>query len=350
LLGLVSGVTPTLNPKATIDVIPSDLVNPLIYQWNVNMERQLPGNFLTTIAYVGTRGERLYLNQEYNPGINGVRLNPNRGSILSRTNLGNSSYNGLQTNLERRFTKGLLVRTNYTYSKAIDNGSEVFTVQNSSVAQNPFNVGLERGLSAFDHRHVFTAVWVYELPYAKGHGALTYATKGWKVVGSTILQSGSPTTVYDQQDTAGTLRANGRPNVGNPSAPINYSDACLSSATCISGVGQVNADGSLSDYNSGAPGTFSQFRYIVPAKGFGNLGRFTVENPGTATWTLGASRFFPIPKLEGHQIEFRAEAFNPFNHANAGNLSGTVNDPNFLNKDVTFVGGRELKLWLFYRF
>jgi hypothetical protein len=351
LLGLVSGVTPVLNPKATIDVIPSDLVNPLIYQWNFNMERQLPWDFLTTIAYVGTRGERLYLNQEYNPGINGVRLNPNRGSILARTNLGNSSYNGLQADLQRRFTKGLLIRANYTFAKAIDNGSEVFTIQNSSVAQNPFNVGLERALSVFDHRHRAAVTWVYELPYFKGNHALNYATKGWRVSGTMQLQSGSPTTIYDQSDFAGTLRANQRPNLGNPSAAINYSPTCLASATCISGVGQVvDKAGTLVDWYTGAPGTANQFRYIVPFSGFGNLGRNTVENPGTTDFTLAVSRSFPIPRLEGHRIEFRAEAFDPFNHANAGDLSGNVNDPNFLNKDVTFTGGRELRLWLYYRF
>jgi hypothetical protein len=75
-----------------------------------------------------------------------------------------------------------------------------------------------------------------------------------------------------------------------------------------------------------------------------------VENPGTTDFTLAVSRSFPIPRLEGHRIEFRAEAFDPFNHANAGDLSGNVNDPNFLNKDVTFTGGRELRLWLYYRF
>jgi hypothetical protein len=170
------------------------------------------------------------------------------------------------------------------------------------------------------------------------------------VSGTMLLQSGSPTVIYDQLDTAGTLRANGRPNLGNPNAAINYSDACLNSATCITGVGQQNKDGSFSDYNTGAPGTFSQFRYLVPTSGFGNVGRNTFENPGTAVWSLAASRSFPIPKWEGHRIEFRAEGFNPFNHANAGDLSGTIQDPNFLNKDVTFSGGRELKLWLFYRF
>ncbi len=350
MLSIVSGVTPVLNPKAAIDVIPSNLVNPLIYQWNFNIQRELPGDFLLTAAYVGTRGERLYLNQELNPGVNGTRLNPNRGSILSRSNLGNSSYNGLQIDLERRYSRGLTLRANYTYSKAIDNGSEIFTIQNSSVGQNPFNFGLDRGLSAFDHRQNLNLAWVYSLPSTKGNGALHYATRGWMVNGSMILQSGSPTVVYTQLDLAGTLRANQRPNAGNPNAGVNYSDTCLNSTTCITGVGQLNKDGSYSDYNTGAPGTFSQFRYIVPYSGFGNVGRNTVENPGTATWTLAASRTFSIPKLEHHTLEFRAEAFNPFNHANAGNLSGTIQSTDFLNKDVTFTGGREMRLWLRYRF
>jgi hypothetical protein len=181
-------------------------------------------------------------------------------------------------------------------------------------------------------------------------GALNYAVKGWIVSGTTQLQSGSPTVVYTQLDTAGTLRANGRPDAGNPNAAINYSDACLNSPTCITGVGQFNPDGTISDYNTGASGTFNQFRYFVPVSGFGNLGRNTVENPGTAEWNMAASRSFFIPKTENQRVEFRGEAFNPFNHANAGDLTGTIQNPLFLNKDVTFTGGRELRLSLYYRF
>src|SRR5580704_3420815 len=87
-LQLVNQVTATLNPLASVTTAVSNLVNPLIYQWNFGIQRALPGKFLFTAAYVGNRGERLYLNEELNPGVNDVRLDPNRGSILARTNDG----------------------------------------------------------------------------------------------------------------------------------------------------------------------------------------------------------------------------------------------------------------------
>jgi hypothetical protein len=121
--GLLNSVTGTLNPLATVNSISSNLLNPVTLQWNVNVQRELPGNFIFSAAYVGTRGEHLYVNQQFNPGVNDVRLVPTQGSILVRTNGGDSIYHGGQFSLERRLTRGLLLRAAYTYSKLIDDGS-----------------------------------------------------------------------------------------------------------------------------------------------------------------------------------------------------------------------------------
>jgi hypothetical protein len=118
------------------------ILNPLTYQYNLDVQRELPGGFILTVAYVGTRGEHLFTNQEYNPidPNTGLRLNPTLGDVLVRDNAGNSHYNSGQLTMDRKFSHGLLLRGAYTYSKLIDDTSEVFTTTGfSSFSQNLFN-------------------------------------------------------------------------------------------------------------------------------------------------------------------------------------------------------------------
>jgi len=104
------------------------ILNPLTHQWNLDIQRELPGGLIFTAAYVGTRGEHLFVNQEYNPidPATGVRLNPALGDVLVRNNAADSIYHSGQLTLDRKFSHGLLLRGAYTYSKLIDDGSEVF--------------------------------------------------------------------------------------------------------------------------------------------------------------------------------------------------------------------------------
>jgi len=312
---------------------------------------------LGTLAYVGTRGERLFLNEELNPGINGVRLNPARGSIGARTNVGDSIYHGLQVDLRRQFSHGFLLEVAYTYSKSIDDGSEVFTNSGgSSYVQDPFNRAGDRGVSAFDRPHRAAITWVYSLPYrgndAGWRGVTNQLIRTWTISGTAQLQSGAPDTIYfGGLDENGDLRTtNDRPDVANLGVPINLSDACLNSASCISGIGLVQSDGTYVDANTGAVGTRNQFRYVSVSGRPGNLGRNTYRNDWTQDYTVAAERIFPIPQTEHHQLEFRAEAINPANHPNPGLVSTNLLDPTFFNKDLVYTGGRTLNLWLKYRF
>lgn len=355
-LALVPAVTSTLNPRATTSVIDANLVSPLTYQWNFNIQRELPFNILATIAYVGTRGEHLFVNRELNPGINGTRLNPARGSIGARTNTGDSIYHGLQTDLTRRFRNGFLLEVAYTYSKAIDNGSEVFTTSGgSSYPQDAFNLAGERGPSVFDRTHRGSVTWVYSLPFRGGstgwRNVANQIVRNWTISGTAQLQSGAPDSIYfSGNDENGDLRPNNdRPDLGNPNAPLNLSASCIESSTCITGIGQRTAAGYV-DYNTTAPGTASQFRYLAVNGRVGNLGRNTYRNDWTQDYTIAVERIFPIPHLEHHQLEFRAEGINPWNHPNPGLVSTDLLDPVFLNTDIVKTGGRILNLWLKYRF
>jgi hypothetical protein len=375
VLAIPSTVTAALNPLAGVDTAVSNLQQPLSYQWNFDIERELPSGMLLTVAYVGARDERLFVNEQMNPGVLGVRIDPDRGSVLARTNLGNSTYNALQVNVERRFRHGLFFSGAYTWSKSLDDASEVFTnTGTSSQAQNLFDESADKGPSAFNIPQRGVISLVYEEPsFRNGTGfakVLSWPFRDWQLSGLTDWQSGNPQTVSeDGYDQNGDLNfGNDRPNLSNPNAPINYSPSCLSNPACISGVGQINPDGSIVDWNTGAPGTASQFRYIVTnVLGIGpngNLGRNTLQNPGRQDYTFALQRNVKLPR-EGHQLEFRAEAYNIFNHPNAGGgsnadgnpiegtvspISGDIDSPVFMNKSVTYVGGRFLQLWLKYRF
>ena len=360
--GQLAAVQPTLNPFGGITTIAGGLINPRTEQWNFDIERKLPGNFLLTTAYVGTRGEHLYVNQEYNPKVDfGPRLNPAFGPITVRTNGADSIYHSAQVTVDRRFSKGLLLRGAYTFSKLIDDASEIFTnTGTSSFSQNELNQGGDRGLSAFDHRHRFVLTYVWDIPYVHGNAILKQITKDWQTAGTATFQTGSPQTITTGVDENGDGRGtNDRPDLGNPSAPItsigidgtflkktatpgtffgpNVQDCLSKAATCVA-----------VDPNS--------VHWLIQAAGvgLGNVGRNSIETPGLQLWNMQVQRTFKF--TERHAVTVRAETFNTFNHANRGisatglNPSYTLINPNFDNLVGSSYGFRQVRIYLKYFF
>ncbi len=364
---LLMGATAAPDPFGLRETVSNRLVNPLIQQWNFNIQRELPAKLVAEVAYVGTRGERLFVNQQLNPripdgsGATGPRLNPQFGTTVVRTNAGDSIYHGLQTQISRN-VGSLSLRAAYTYSKSLDNQSEVFaTSGGASRWENTFNPRSDRGPSAFNRTHVASISYVYALPRFTNHGfLLREALGGWSTSGIVGFQTGAPETIYlggyDQNGDGEGF--NDRPSIGNPKAPINYSAACLNdtSATCITGIG-LNTNGVFTDFNTGAPGAANQFRYIVfPVRSGinGNATRNNYTYPGQRTWDASVLKRFAMP-WEGHEIELRADAFNVLNHPNLGlvqssNFGNILDTANFFNLQRTKRGGRTLALWLKYQF
>ena len=218
-----SSLQPTQSATSAVSTISSHLLNPLTHQWNLDIQRELPGGFNVTAAYVGTRGEHLFVNQEFNP----FGENPDFGSVTVRTNGGDSIYHSGQLLVERPFKHGLLLRGAYTYSKFIDDQSEVFvTSGGSSRSEDLFNQHSDRGPSAFDRRHRFTLAYLYELPYVHNRSnafmmVLNAITSGWQSSGTITFSTGAPETVIDNFDVNGDGFNNDRPDLGNPKAPFN---------------------------------------------------------------------------------------------------------------------------------
>ena len=136
----------------------------------MGVERQLPGDIIFGVRYVGSRGSKLFANQQYNyfNGVTGARLNATRGAINLRGNYADSNYNGLEVSGTYNLRHGLLIRGNYAYSKSLDDGSEIFTLGTDSTSYSanlaPGGRGQDWGPSAFDHRHFFSVAYLYTVP------------------------------------------------------------------------------------------------------------------------------------------------------------------------------------------
>jgi hypothetical protein len=364
----IAAIAPTLNQLNTITTVAAGLRNPMTYQWNFGMQRELPGAMQMELAYVGTRGERLFANEQLNPRVGGgARINPAYGSIVIRGNHGDSIYHGLNANLSRSFKNGLQFRAAYTYGRAIDNVSEVFvTSGGASRRQDVFSYSGDRGPSAFNRNQRMVLSWVYQTPTLQGDGGmkiLSYITRDWQFSGVASWQTGSPQTIFASFDQNGDGEGtNDRPDLGNPAVPIDYSDACLNSDTVCSGVGFF--DGlTYTDFASCnvicPTGQASDFHYIFNATALGvsggNVSRNSYLNPGfwNTDWAISRKFRAPMGRLENSAFEIKAELFNAFNHPNLGQLGGVTGDAasaDFLNINSTREGGRNIRLWLKWTF
>jgi len=374
--GILAAAAPVPNPLTAISSMANNIMNPKTLQWNFDIQRELPGGLIFTAAYVGTRGEHLFVNSELNPGINQfdaqgnlIRMNPNFGDIIVRDNGGDSIYHSGQFSVDRKFSHGLLLRAAYTYSKLIDDGSEVFTTSgNSTFPEIITRQSSDRSLSAYDRRNRFVGTYVWELPYVHSTenaamGVLSYVTRGWSWSGTFTAQTGNPETISDGFDINGDGRSgNDRPDLGNPAAPFK----------------SVGIDGTEFGFTA-TPGTIfplqaclnglptcvaqpaSTFHFIIPAPGLnGNVGRNTYIGPGQWFYNTGVARTFKLH--ERHQLQFRAEFFNAFNHPNfftdipgiiapnGFNQIFTLSGPNFGDFPLTIAGARQIKFWLKYSF
>ena len=296
-------------PLVGIPAVDPNDVTPYAQHWMASVERQLGAGTLATVSYVGTSSHHLLVLEEANPANPALCLSlgsacgpfneqaarttfgPAFGSVELQRTIANSSYNAFEATLNHR-THGLDLLASYTYSKSID--------QSAGLPEpvNPVDPSLSRGLSAFDLRHNFVASFRYEVPKLKSADHLLQAVEeGWAVAGIARFTTGLPVTLLNNNDTSllGTI-PNGINNNGVDTP--EWSGNSLS----------INTN----PRNGAAVFDASQFN--LPALGtMGNARRRFFSGPGVENLDATASREFPL--REGRAFEFRAEAFNVFNHA-----------------------------------
>jgi Carboxypeptidase regulatory-like domain len=304
--------------------IQRDLRTPYMQHWNVSVQRQVGSSGVVDVAYVGSKGTKLLSARDTNqpqpsalpPGLPFVpRPVAQFDEINTIESRGNSNYHSLQASFQERLSRGLAMLASYTFSKSEDDASNFFPSSGDpNYPQNSYNLRAERGLSNFDTRHRLSVSYVYDLPVGKGRGHVyengiwTTLLTGWQTAGILTLQSGRPFTValIRELDNSGTgfsalgFGANDRPNVvGDPSSGNHTTTQWFN----------VNA------FAFPAPGTF------------GNAGRNIVTGPGFQNFNASLIKSTAIS--ERFNLQFRAEAFNLFNHPNFDLPDNFMGSPTF---------------------
>jgi trimeric autotransporter adhesin len=400
------GVTAGANPLSPIllgqnvtAVIRSDNATPYVQQWNFSIQRQLPSDTILQVAYVGTTGTHLQIQQTpvnqtddlpastlasalatyTSTGINPLTTlvaNPFYGVVTNNTNLNNSTiqqqyldlpypaygnvtrwfarsgrsnYNSLQVTVRRAFRNGFQLGGTYSYSKNIDFGQGYgAAVQTGSSEGTPYfapgNRQLDRSVSDFDqpHRGVITYTW--ELPFGKGKRYLsdtpvaTQVLGGWKLAGITTFASGFPLAI--------TGTGFGRPNlIADPRLPAK--DRIKGPGTVVLPTGQSYAVpyGYKLIFN---PDAFQASVLTVPKAG--STGTINVANPyyyGTAPRMLsdlrgpGINNFdmslsHDYPITEKLNLAIRLDAFNAFNRVQPGLAGVSFGSPNLTAPGVGY--------------
>lgn len=319
--------------------IDPDLKSAYVISWNAGLERQITNEIAVGATYIGSSGSSLYSNDNINRlgsgqflGRPGQRLNPNVAAVQIRSNLGHSSYHGLQLRAESRFLPklGMQFGANYTWSHSIDNTSSVSgldddVLENGNLLSfiDAFNPKLDKGSSAYDIRHRFATSFVWEFPFARSSRAkYRHFISGWGISGVLEYQTGQPFTLVDTN----------APNISNEQARPTFTGGALPSYTLSPVANQPNTFLYLPlnrVYTDAGEciRTSAPFGCAPDVNGpfVGVLGRNLFRRPGTRNENAALFKHTPLPFREGMRLEFRAEFYNLFNHPNLELRQGSQN-------------------------
>jgi hypothetical protein len=277
--------------------------------WNLSIQRSLSSSTSLQAQYIGSytvHADNLTLQNLFpddalvsttaNPNPNHVRPIPQMNGFQSVTWDGWEKYHALTLTLTQRAWRGLVLDSNYTFSKALDDASNPGSNNaGSNLPQDPANFAAEKGLSDFDHRHRFVTSFHYELPFLKNSSSwMSTVFGGWQVGGIYTLESGSPFTVNLTSDVA---------NNGEPTATqSNISER--PNLVCNPNNGPKTPQQWFNTSCFQAPAAFT----------YGNAGRDIVIGPGLNNFDATFQKNFAI--RENMQLQFRADLFDFFNHPN----------------------------------
>ncbi len=314
---------------------------PYVEQWNLSIQKEIAKNLLWEVAYVGNHGVKLYGAYEGNQPLPGPGAVATRrplqslsaASILRVEPWVNSSYHGITTRIERRFSGGLSFLGVYTFGRALDMQTTIdicdgcTNSSGSGAVADARNRRLNYGLSDSHMAHRFVLSGFLELPFGKGRRMLSTGVPallagGWGLSGITTISSGIPSTLNLNFDNA---------NTGTVNWPNRIASGILDNPT----VGRW----------------FDTSAFTFPAQYvLGNAGRNIITGPGTVSTDISLQRSFRIPSLESSRLEFRAEAFNLFNTPQLGQPGVTLGNPTFGVIGGTARANRQIQLGLKFVF
>jgi hypothetical protein len=282
-----------------------------VQQFNFSVQREITGNAVLTVGFVGSAGALLTWARDLNrpdPGPGSIDLRrpyhnifPSVSSIAWLESSGNSFFSSLQTSFEKRMSHGLYLLANWTWSHSLDNCYSEGGVPGPT-PQDTRNRRADWSNSVSDLRHHVNIAATYDLPFgpgkplASGHGVGSHILRDWQIGGIAVMQSGLPfTATYSgsPSNTGAGTRANLVPNA----------DPYPQQQT-------INL-------------WFNPAAFTTPlAFTYGNVGRNTLNGPALYNLDASVSRRFAF--TESKSLSFRWEMFNALNHPQFGLPASTV--------------------------
>jgi hypothetical protein len=333
------------------------LHTPLIRQYNLGFQYEFLSSYVLEAAFVGSSGINV---MDYNHNINSARLaspsNPINGfttntaaNAAARVPYlgylpngfqqngfdGIYNYNSLQVTVRKNLSHGLAFQAAYTFSKNLSDVA--WDAANINLATD---LGQQYGQTPYSRPHRFVLNYQYDLPF-KANGALDKVVSGWTVSGLTTIQSGNPLTLFDNR--GGSVY--GTPGSGSVENGLSRAQLCPGST-----YGQIETSGNVKDRlgsvsDKNAPRFFNAAAFCLPpaigsdgSTGFGNAGIGIVRGPHQLNFDFQAGKNIKIG--ERQNVQFRAEFFNLFNHAQFA-LPGYTNQSAFANNGPLFTSGAQ---------
>ncbi len=352
-----SGVIPLPAQALERTVGPGQLNRGYIESWNLIVERKLPANFLVSVGYVGTQTVHQFADLNINASLPGTGqlgqpLNCKTADFSTQTCLVpafgrttdtllfqgwlSSNYHSLQVSINRQFSKGLLVKGAYTYSRAID-----FTDDDGWAGldwNDPNIFRRNRAPAGFNTPHIFQIAYVYELPVGKG--------KPWASSG------GVATKLLSDWQTSGTFSAiSGQPGWG---VNANGGNAIRASGASLNAVGQAQTPDlvapvkKLGGIGPGQPYYDPNSFAPVTRVGYGTVGRNTLLGPGLVNFDFSLFRTFRF--TERMDLQFRADARNLTNTPHFKNPNGDITSASFMEINGAKDDERQFRFGLRFSF
>jgi len=360
--------TTTADARANTQALILDMVDPKVITWSLGVQHELFRDTSIEVRYVGTRSlelpvqKRLNSASAFDPNIPGGGIAPLPtylsasavpatvaapastqadfvnflanglfqplategffGNLTTNPPLGAGIYHAGSVDFMHRFTKGLYFRTNYTFSKNIDNSTnELFSSRvNPRRPQDGFNFAAERGRSALDLTHKFAVTWVYDFPNVHSDNRFVRGlAHNWEWSGTYLAESGQPVTPLSNVDSNANGDGAGDRTIINP-AGVGLT------ATTVQQVCNDGAGGATRIVTSTSPACSSSSvvgyvaanpsaRFVQAGLGArANAGRNTVNTPGLNIWNM--SLFKTMKFAERASAQFRFQTYDTFNHQN----------------------------------
>jgi hypothetical protein len=292
-----AGTGPSVQAVSSLIASSDPFETPRIQQWNVGVQRQLYPRGMIDVSYVGSAGDNLIQPVDINQPqpadvvrigvLNSARPFIGYGTINMRQTTAKSRYSGLLVGFRHDQGRAGLLSIAYTLSRTKTDATNDRDA--IDLPQNPLDLAAEYAIARTDRTHVFTANYVYELPFFRDSDPLLKATLGgWQISGITQMWSGQPVSRIINGNTNGSRQGIRVNQISDPLSGIP--------ADVIGGVYVFN------------PAAFAR-----PADGtYGNTGRSIFRLPGVHQWDITLSKnWYPVQEL---RLQFRADFINAFNH------------------------------------